>query len=48
MATISHVAAFRAQADFAPEAKIKVGEKTMNNPRVCRRLWTGSLVQKCS
>ena len=25
MTTISHTAAFRAQSDFAPEAKIKVG-----------------------
>jgi hypothetical protein len=39
MATISHTAAFRAQADFAPEAKIKVGKSVWSEGVAGARLY---------
>jgi hypothetical protein len=46
MATISHYAAFKAQSDFAPEAKIKVGENIWNPETAGARLYAEVLSKK--
>jgi hypothetical protein len=40
MTHISHIAAFRAQADFAPDAKIKIGENIWTPETAGARLYT--------
>ena len=40
MTTISHTAAFRAQSDFAPEAKIKVGKSVWSDGVAGARLYS--------